>query len=221
MKAKAHDTARDGGRGVRERIVSAALSILRETGIRAVSQVQVARRAGVRQSHVTYYFPTRHDLVEAVCVRFVDGVVSRARELAARRAGEGDLAAVVGQVAVAIADEEHMRMFLGVIVEADGDPAIRAILVRETLRLQSTLAEQLGGKDALERAGLVLGSLWGVGLYEFVVRRERGAAVPSSFLAELIGAARRGRATRPASGRVKRSKGSKRRRDANEPSVGN
>ncbi len=62
--------------GVRDRILAAALALLRETGIQGLSQVQVARRARVRQSHLTYYFPRRHDLLAAVAVRFVDGMVA-------------------------------------------------------------------------------------------------------------------------------------------------
>jgi hypothetical protein len=76
-----------------------------------------------------------------------------------------------------------MRMFTGVIVESDGDPALRSIIVRQTLRLQSVLADLVGGKDAQDRAALVLASLWGLGLYNFVVRPKRGAAIPPSLLA--------------------------------------
>src|SRR6266496_69624 len=95
------------------------------------------------------------------------------------------------RVADAIADQAHMRMFTGVIVETDGDPALRSIVVRQTLRLQSMLADLVGGKDAQDRAALVLASLWGLGLYNFVVRPKRGSAIPPSLLACLAGATER------------------------------
>ena len=62
--------------GVRERILDAALAILAESGLRNLTQVGVANRARVRQSHLTYYFPTRDDLLEAVTARAVDGIAT-------------------------------------------------------------------------------------------------------------------------------------------------
>jgi AcrR family transcriptional regulator len=163
--------------GIRERILAAATDILGETGIQGLSQVQVARRADVRQSHLTYYFPTRHDLLEAVALGFVEGLTRGVARAAAASAADDDPDAVLQRIAAAIADEAHMRMFTGVIVEADGDPALRAIVVRVMRRLQATLAELLGGDDATQRAGLALASMWGVGLYNFLLRPKRGAGL--------------------------------------------
>lgn len=73
----------------------------------------------------------------------------------------------------------------GVIVEADGDPKVRAILVRITLRIQGMLAAQLGGDDAAERAGIILANLWGLGLYDFVLRPKRPGALAASYIASI------------------------------------
>jgi hypothetical protein len=158
---------------------------LRDTGIQGLSQVQVARRAKVRCDCLTYYFPKRCDLLEAVAVRFVDGVVRGLEELAARY--PADPRATLERVAQALTDRGHMRMFTGVIAEADSDPAVRSVLVRETARIQSMLAELLGGggggDDAKERAALALASLWGLGLYDFVVRGKQAAAIKPAILA--------------------------------------
>lgn len=155
--------------GVRERILEAALAILRESGIQGLSQVQVARRAKVRQSHVTYYFPRRHDLTEAVTVRFIDNMVSALQEAAARsRSRKRD--ALIRRAEEAITDPGHMRMFTGVIVEADTDPELHSVMVRETKRLQAALAQLLGDENR-EPAADLLASLWGRGLYAFVLGR--------------------------------------------------
>lgn len=159
-------------KNVRERILDAAVAILSEDGINALSQVQVARRAEVRQSHLTYYFPKRHDLINAVAERMVESMASQAREVVsdARKfdAGQCDAGAGLKRLADAIATEEHMRMFVGAIVEADRDPGVRAILMRETVRLEKVLAELLASDDAAEEAQLLLASLWGLGLYAFL-----------------------------------------------------
>ena len=165
------------------------MASLHEDGLRGMSQVQVARRAKVRQSHLTYYFPRRCDLVEAVAVRFVDGVVGRIDELGVR-AAPADAGAVLRRVADAITDRGHMRMLSGVVIEADSDPEVRKVVIRETRRVQSALARLLGGEDAMERAALTLASLWGLGLYDFVfqVPAQRTAIMRS--LLECLGAPR-------------------------------
>src|SRR6266496_237378 len=99
-------TAPDEAGGIRERVLNAAVGILRAGGIQGLSQVQVARRARVRQSHLTYYFPRRHDLVEAVAVRFIDGIVGGLQEAAAGSAAESP-GAMFQRVADAIADQAH------------------------------------------------------------------------------------------------------------------
>ena len=53
-------------RAVRARILDAALHILQESGLRSLSQAKVAAAAGIRQSHLQYYFPKKIDLVIAL-----------------------------------------------------------------------------------------------------------------------------------------------------------
>lgn len=47
----------------RERILHAAVEVLHEEGFSSLTQQRVCERAGIRQSHLTYYFPTRNDLL--------------------------------------------------------------------------------------------------------------------------------------------------------------
>lgn len=49
--------------GTRERILFAAVSVLFEEGFSSLTQQRVCEKAGIRQSHLTYYFPTRNDLL--------------------------------------------------------------------------------------------------------------------------------------------------------------
>lgn len=183
-KQNEHTTSQGESGGVRERILEAALTILSEDGISEFSQVQVARRAEIRQSHLTYYFPKRHDLISAVAERVVDEMASGVRRVLSE-SEEDDGVSMLEQLSDAIGRREHMRMFVGTIVEADRDPKVQAILGRETERLQAALAEALGGENAMKRARLVLASLWGLGLYAFLIGRPAGA--DASFFARLAG----------------------------------
>ena len=187
--------AKRGGRtkakaagGVRERILDAALATLRESGLQRLTQVQVAERAGVRQSHLTYYFPTREDLFEAVTARAVAGIAGGVSRAAGEQEGSGH-GQLLARLANAVVDPEHMRMFVGLIVEADGDPALRALLVGGTHQLEAAVAEALGGEDARERARLVLAAVWGLGLYHFLVRPPPKADPTRPYLAWVAAAA--------------------------------
>lgn len=177
------------GASVRERILVAAVAVLHEAGIQGWSQVQVARRAKMRQSHITYYFPKRHDLLDAVAQHVIRGMAAALHGVL-ESSEERDLRAVLRRLAVDIATREHMRMFTGLIVEADRDPKLRIIVVRWTLSLQESLATALSGKGAMERSRLILAALWGFGLYEFAMRPSKKLDLPDSFLACLVGRAR-------------------------------
>lgn len=183
------------GRGIREEILTAGLAIMRKEGIQALTQVQVARKADVRQSHVTYYFPKRHDLIAAVAARFIEEMAHGGAKAAAR-VKEGDLGTTLTRVLSAISDAGHMRMFIGLIVEADGDPELRQLLVRLTRQMQQSLATLIGGDDPQERAALVLASMWGMGLFDFVMRPKRRRTSLSADLARIAGATEAGKSRR-------------------------
>jgi AcrR family transcriptional regulator len=153
---------------VREEILVAALAILGESGLQHLTQVQVATRAGVRQSHLTYYFPTRDHLLKAVAERGVDGIASGLRRVVRRKGGQGRR--LLERLATSIADLAHMRIFVGMILEADRDPAVRRALQHGTRRMEATVADALGGDQAAERARVVLAAVWGLALYRFVMR---------------------------------------------------
>lgn len=57
---------------VRDNIVAAALELAHSVGLQSVTQAQVATEAGIRQSHLTYYFPTRIDLIKATLEKLVE-----------------------------------------------------------------------------------------------------------------------------------------------------
>ena len=67
-RANAHRAHVDDPTNTRERILFAAVEILNTKGFGALTQTCVAERAGVRQSHLTYYFPMRNDLLRETAV---------------------------------------------------------------------------------------------------------------------------------------------------------
>jgi len=201
MTQNSRAATRDDEASVRERILAAAVALLHEAGIQGVSQVQVARRAKVRQSHLTYYFPKRHDLVDALAQHVTGGMAAGLRGVL-ESSDERDVRPVLRRLARDIAGPAHMRMFTGLIVEADRDPELRAVLVRATLRLQETLATALGVQAAMARSRLIFAAMWGLGLYEFAMRPGNKLDLTDSFLACLAGATpKAARGDRPSSRR--------------------
>jgi AcrR family transcriptional regulator len=175
----------DRAPSVRDRILDAALEILRESGVQRLSQVTVAERAGVRQSHLTYYFATRQDLLRAVVARGVDGTAASVRNAVGEEDGGAD--ALLTRVARSVARLEHMRLFVAMIVESDGDAALRALLAEGTRRFESTLAEALEAAGSREDAQTALIALWGLGLYEFVMRPFGKGDPTESYVAWIAG----------------------------------
>src|SRR5437762_11032390 len=102
---------------VRSRILEAALKLLAESGAHELTQPRVAKAAGVRQSHLTYYFPTRGELLQEVARHSIEKL---AEQLAHARPG-----ALPGGIAAGAADKRRSRVMLGLVTAADRDPQIK------------------------------------------------------------------------------------------------
>jgi AcrR family transcriptional regulator len=65
----------------RKEILGAGVTILREQGLAGLTQPRVAAKTGLRQSHLTYYYPTRADLLTAVTCAAIQAQLAGARSL--------------------------------------------------------------------------------------------------------------------------------------------
>jgi AcrR family transcriptional regulator len=126
---------------VRSRIVQAALELLAEGG--ELTQPRVSRAAGVRQSHLTYYFPTVTDLLQAVARHSFDRLAGELGRGGARRAPS-----VAAGMARATADKRRVRMMLGLVTAADREPALKPRMRAFVKELRARIAPML------EAAGL-------------------------------------------------------------------
>jgi AcrR family transcriptional regulator len=113
---------------VRARILDAALDLLARGGAAELTQPRIARAAGVRQSHLTYYFPTRAELLQAVAYRSIDALASTL--MRAARGGRLGPDALPAALTKAIIDKGRTRTMLALVGAADRDPAVRKRLRR-------------------------------------------------------------------------------------------
>jgi AcrR family transcriptional regulator len=107
----------------RQDIINAALVVLRERGLSGFTQPRVAAEAGVRQSHLTYYFPTRVDLLSGVAhaaidrqLKAVDAILGSSSPQAAAK--------VIANIAVR---HESTRVIMALAQTADQEPTLREI----------------------------------------------------------------------------------------------
>lgn len=121
---------------VRERILDAALGLLAESGAHELTQPRVAKAAGVRQSHLTYYFPTRGELLQEVARHSIEKL---AGQLA--RGSPGDLAEAI---AAGAADKRRSRVMLGLVAAADREPKIRQRMRKFVAELRTRMTPVLG-----------------------------------------------------------------------------
>lgn len=106
---------------VKDSILAAGVKLLKEKGIAALTQPQVASAAGVKQSHLTYYFPTRADLLLGIAGQAIDRTME---EIAARLVDRPDQATLADTFAKAMISGVPPRVMVGLIVATDADPAI-------------------------------------------------------------------------------------------------
>jgi AcrR family transcriptional regulator len=120
---------------IRERILEAALRLLAEGGAHELTQPKVAKAAGVRQSHLTYYFPTRGELLQEVARHSIEKL--------AGQLAHGRKASLAEGIAAGAADKRRSRVMLGLVGAADRDPAIKARMRRFVKELRARMTPLL------------------------------------------------------------------------------
>src|SRR5919108_2994679 len=148
---------------VRERILEAALRLLAEGGAHELTQPRVARAAGVRQSHLTYYFPTRGELLQEIA-RYSIGKL-------AHQLAHSTKNSLPESIAAGAADKRRSRVMLGLVTAADRDRTIKQRMRKfvHELRAQMTPLLAAGGLRTDPRRGAV---------FSFCVLRCAGAQLP-------------------------------------------
>lgn len=144
--------ARDLKADVRARILDAAYALLSGHGVAELSQPKVARAAGLRQSHLTYYFPTRGDLLQALAQHSIGQMLARLTGEAARGSLTPErMALLVGNM---VSDKRRARTMLGLVVTSDEHREIKKSLRDFVTQVRggiTGLAQMLGKEVDPER----------------------------------------------------------------------
>jgi AcrR family transcriptional regulator len=126
----------------RTKILDAALGLLAKGGAQELTQPRICKAAGVRQSHLTYYFPTIHDLLKGVAKHTLEAMVA---ELG--KADPAQRPASLTDAAIATsADKRRMRTVLALVTMTDRDAKLKP-------RMREFIREIRRGLVAMLRAG--------------------------------------------------------------------
>jgi AcrR family transcriptional regulator len=108
----------------RKQIIDAGLSLLREEGLSGLTQPRIAARTGLRQSHLTYYYPTRAALLAAVARAAIELQGGAARALTSRIRSIDSAAEVIAEAA---GRHENTRVLVALNQAAEQEPEVRAL----------------------------------------------------------------------------------------------
>ncbi len=121
--------------GVKERILEAGSALLHQEGPKALTQPRIAGAAGVSQSHLTYYFRTRNDLLLAIARHSVE------QALAQPLSGSGD--DPVQSLAAAAGYLPRIRMLVGLALAADQEEELRDAIGKLVSHVRQGLGQLL------------------------------------------------------------------------------
>lgn len=107
----------------REQILHAAVGLLTAEGFGALTQARVAELAAVRQSHITYYFPSRNDLLRETAVYGCNALLSALT--AGVTSGVLNRDTLRHVMTADVHDRRFARLMCALIVASDEDARIK------------------------------------------------------------------------------------------------
>jgi AcrR family transcriptional regulator len=139
----------------RKQIIDAGLALLREEGLAGLTQPRVVARTGLRQSHLTYYYPTRAALLAAVAHAAIDAQRAGVLALIAHIRSSKDAAEVI---TVGTARYDNTRVLVALSQAAEQEPEVRKLfneLADGSIVEILSLFEKLGLKESTANADLL------------------------------------------------------------------
>jgi DNA-binding transcriptional regulator YbjK len=170
----------------REVILRAAMATLREAGFSGFTQPKVAKRAAVRQSHLTYYFPTRLVLVEAVGRAAVDGQLKALDDISLLRS----VPAAVKAIAAMVVRHENTRVMMALAQAADEEPSLRNLFRELSDGIAARLIrllENLGLAASQDQVHLIHGLCVGAAVVDLATQRPVGKKRAEAILESMFG----------------------------------
>jgi AcrR family transcriptional regulator len=156
---------------LRQRILTAAVELLGEHGPRGLSQPRVAKRAGIPQGHLTYYFPKKSDLLAAVARRIHDDTEREIIRMGSRLGPRTFHDAASEFMTKLVRDSGRSRTLLGLLVASEEDERLRSSLRGIVDEGRLAIGVALGRERDDPAIDLVLALSWGLQVEQLLYRR--------------------------------------------------
>lgn len=154
--------------GARERILEAALEILKSDGYTGLTTARVAELAGQNKALISYHFGGKQGLVAEVA-RGVAGLITTRTRAAIANVDDGDaLAAAIVDAVFGIIDEDEgiQRVYFDLISHSVVDAQVGRIMADMKTRFRAVLTERLAElaprRSGAERAAAAVFLIAGV-----------------------------------------------------------
>lgn len=123
----------------KQKVLDAALQIVEEQGIGALTQPKVAKQAGVRQSNLTYYFPHKSDLLLGV----LEASHRKADGHSEHRTTH-DFREIAPFIQGLMFDPKRAQFFFSVLLEVSDNPELRPTIAEHARGFTAFLASCFG-----------------------------------------------------------------------------
>ncbi|MDW5317070.1 TetR/AcrR family transcriptional regulator [Rhizobium sp. PL01] len=167
----------------RQSILDAGLAILREDGLAGFTQPKVAARAGLRQGNLTYYFPTRTDMLAAVARNAIDIQLAVAKKMVD---GVSSVTQAIAVIAANIVRHENTRVLVALNQAADKEPALSLLfneLTEGFIAELGNLMSKLGLPADRSHIDLIHALFVGLSVIDLATTRPQGEARATDALA--------------------------------------
>lgn len=166
----------------RKAILDAGLNLLRENGLAALTQPKIAAKTGLRQSHLTYYYPTRADLLAAVARVALETQLAAIRSLVKGASSKRKAASSIAAVTVM---HENTRVLSALNQAAAQEPAVRELfneLLEGFISELRALLEKLGLPAGEPQVDLIHALFVGLSIIDLATARKKGKARAEAVL---------------------------------------
>jgi AcrR family transcriptional regulator len=131
--------------GARERILEAALEILKSDGYTGLTTARVAELAGQNKALISYHFGGKQGLVAEVARGVAELITGRTREAIAGAEDGGELASAIVDAVFGIIDEDEgiQRVYFDLTSHSVVDERVGRIMADMKARFRAVLSERL------------------------------------------------------------------------------
>ncbi len=162
----------DEQHSARDMILSAAVRVLQDEGPTKLTQTRVAKVAGLRQGHLTYYFPRKSDLWIATAERAHDEMEAQFATLLSTSGLEGsktDLRPkLIALLTELVSNQQRSRVLLSLMLQAQEEEELMELCRMNASRSREFLVAVLGAHYAPSIVEVALTALWGMGMRELI-----------------------------------------------------